>query len=92
MHLFYISFSSLEELKIRESQLTETLSEMARVNEQREVDAGELKKTQNEMIKLAERIMENSAYIKEMEVGVDMGSYSFLVLLVKPHEFSSLFC
>lgn len=67
-----VSSDLSDELKIREEQLKETLSEIARVNEQREVDALELKRTQDEMMKLAERIMENSLYIKEMEVRTEV--------------------
>ncbi|BFZ18856.1 hypothetical protein BsWGS_21895 [Bradybaena similaris] len=78
-----------EELKNRESQLKETLSEMARVNEQREVDAGELKKTQNEMIRLAERISENSLYIKEMEAQNQKLSYSLRDFIATRQSFSA---
>ena len=41
---------------------------MEHVQEQKEVDLTELSKTQADMVKLAERISENSRYIHEIEV------------------------
>ncbi|BFZ04379.1 hypothetical protein BsWGS_07418 [Bradybaena similaris] len=56
-----------DELRSKEEQLKRVLVELASVNDQREVDVKELKRTQNEMVKLTERVLENSIYIKEME-------------------------
>ncbi|CAL1544484.1 unnamed protein product [Lymnaea stagnalis] len=56
-----------DELIRSDRQLKEALAEMTRVSEQRDADAMEFKRTQDEMEKLADRIKENSLYIKDME-------------------------
>lgn len=71
-----------DELRSKEEELRITLEEMARVQEQKEVDLTQLGKTQADMVKLAERISENSKYIHEIEIQNKALSNSVKDLLV----------
>nr|KAI8753436.1 coiled-coil domain-containing protein 62-like isoform X2 [Biomphalaria glabrata] len=75
-----------EELMKNDRQLKEKLKEMALVSEQREADALEFKRTQDEMEKLAEKISENSHYIQEMEYQNKSLKNTIKELMVEQHN------